>query len=422
MAGSVSIIVPTRDCGRSHQLGDGGGLGQVVPVFLRHVLAASRSRFSARRVEGALVIALPAGLEGVGRGRVGAVGRAARWSGSRGPSAASRRGVRIDQSSERKRSTKKSAVASRMKWSGSNQATKRSSASPSTRRKRRKACILCRSRRTAFAMPLEAEDQRIAGDLQQVALAVQQRARSACRAARSARGRGGRPPVGSGRPPRAAARSAGAASQPARRAKEASASPVVVQVDLVAAGRRRRRASRTRLAKAVEVGAGRARSDAARHQNRLSCCGRRDEPAAQVEPIGRGPSARWSAATRKGAARFSAGGEPGEVVEPQPLWRRAAMIWSTARAPRPGTRSSISRGARLTSTGKRSRCFSAQASLGSIVEVEHAAVAAGGDLVDARSRRSGSASRPGRAGARAAAAAASAAGRALGSGIGLKAE
>jgi Trp operon repressor len=47
-------------------------------------------------------------------------------------------------------------------------------------------------------------------------------------------------------------------------------------------------------------------------------------------------------------------------------WRRAERIAPTARVPSPGTRSSASRGARLTSTGNCSRNFRAQASLGSI--------------------------------------------------------
>lgn len=64
-------------------------------------------------------------------------------------------GVRIVQSSEVKRSTKNWAVSSTMKCSGSNQATKRSPTTRSfTSRKRRKTCILCRSRRTDLAIML----------------------------------------------------------------------------------------------------------------------------------------------------------------------------------------------------------------------------------------------------------------------------
>ena len=60
-----------------------------------------------------------------------------------------------------------------MKWSGSNQATKRSAPAWSTRRKRRKACILWRSRRTAFAIIATRCDERIAMHLQQLALAME---------------------------------------------------------------------------------------------------------------------------------------------------------------------------------------------------------------------------------------------------------
>ena len=48
--------------GRSDQAGDGGGLGQVAPVLLRH-LGPHQPRVEARRVEDALVIAAPARLE-----------------------------------------------------------------------------------------------------------------------------------------------------------------------------------------------------------------------------------------------------------------------------------------------------------------------------------------------------------------------
>ena len=58
--------LPNARRGGADQLGDGGGLGHVLPVFLRHV-AAGDGEVQPRRVEGALVVAAPAGLERIGR-------------------------------------------------------------------------------------------------------------------------------------------------------------------------------------------------------------------------------------------------------------------------------------------------------------------------------------------------------------------
>ena len=181
------------------------------------------------------------------------------------------------------------------------------------------------------------------------------------RAGRSAPGRGGRRRAGSGRPSGAAAgRRAGAASQrTARRRGPASAC-----VDQVTSSGGTPAATRRAdgVAEAVEIGAGgeddpaiirRARAARAGATRRLRRSSRSRPPGAVVggDQEGRGASGwRRGGRGRRGAAA---------------RWRRA-RIRSTALTPRPGTRSSISRGARLTSTGKRSRCFSAQASFGSM--------------------------------------------------------
>ena len=58
----------------------------------------------------------------------------------------------MDQRMEAKRRTRKPASASKMWCSGSNQDTKRGPSSVGISRNRTNACILCASRRTAFAM------------------------------------------------------------------------------------------------------------------------------------------------------------------------------------------------------------------------------------------------------------------------------
>ena len=64
------------------------------------------------------------------------------------------------------------------------------------------------------------------------------------------------------------------------------------------------------------------------------------------------------------------------------MCRRAAMILSTARAPRPGTRSSISRSARVDVDRKAVAVLQRPGELRVDVEIEHAVLAAGRDLVD----------------------------------------
>ena len=81
--------------------------------------------------------------------------------------------MRIVQSSERKRSTKNGAAASRMKCSGSNQATKRSRPSWSHAAEAHEGVHLVQVAPHGARHQIEPVHQRIAGDLEQIALAVE---------------------------------------------------------------------------------------------------------------------------------------------------------------------------------------------------------------------------------------------------------
>ena len=157
------------------------------------------------------------------------------------------------------------------------------------------------------------------------------------------------------------------------------------------------------------------------HQNRLSCSAGGAKPGAQVGAVGQPAGAPAGGGDERRALRHQRA-ERARSSQRSRRWRRAASMRldrSSCRGPAPAAAPRV--GARLTSTGKRSRCFSAQASLGSMSRSASRRSAAP-RLARPRSRRSASASRPGRAGARASAAGAPAAAPREASGIGEKAE
>ena len=94
---------------------------------------------------------------------------------------------------------------------------------------------------------------------------------------------------------------------------------------------------------------------------------------------------RWSAVTMKGRARRSDPASRATSSSRSVLCCRVSSMRSTVLAPMPGMRSSSSRAALFTSTGKRSRCRSAHASFGIDVEIEHAVVEIGDDLLRRKS-------------------------------------
>ena len=125
----------------------------------------------------------------------------------------------------------------------------------------------------------------------------------------------------------------------------------------------------------------------------------------QSRPVGE-RARRQSSAMMKGAQLGERPAEPLDIVQPQARHGGARRMRSTA-CPRPGTRSSISRRARLTSTGNVPGCAAPRRAWGRCRG--RACRRSRRDDLPPRSRRSASASRPDRAGARASAAAAAAA-------------
>ena len=268
--------------------------------------------------------------------------------------------------------------ASRMKCSGSNQATKRSAPSVLDAAEADEGVHLVQVAADRLRHALEAVDERVGRrSSSSCALAVRQAPDEARRAARSARDRGGRRRAGSGR---AAARGSderrrGVAADGARRA---TASPSVVQATS-SGGTPAATSCADGLAEAVEVGAG-----------------GEDDPRSceQRELLGRPNEARCGDRAGRGPGAVVGGDEEGQRARRALAVRRARSARRSVRVaarrgsagrraltPRPGTRSSSSRGARLTSTGNRSRWLQRPGELGVGVEVEHAAVAAVGDLV-----------------------------------------
>ncbi len=136
---------------RPDQGGDRGGLGHVAPVLLGH-LGPHGLEVGSGRVERALVIGLPAGLEPVALGELRPGRRAARRSGSRCPNAPSRRAS--GSTSACRGSGRRRTAPPPPGCGGRARTTRRSARRPpsSARRKRRKACILWRSRPIAFAI------------------------------------------------------------------------------------------------------------------------------------------------------------------------------------------------------------------------------------------------------------------------------
>ena len=209
-----------------------------------------------------------------------------------------------------------------------------------TRRKRRKACILCRSRRDRLAHALEAMDERIARDLEEVALAVQDAPDEAVEQGVALGVAVGDHHAGSGRRRRAA----GASGAPSRRTSSARTGRATRRSDQAtrSGGDPGRDEAAGGRAEAVEVGAGRRamrRAVRARrpipslrrggrprprpHQNRLNCSGRLDEPCAQIEPVESSAVGRWSAAIRKGRARLRPEVRRATSSSRRVVWRRA---------------------------------------------------------------------------------------------------
>jgi hypothetical protein len=188
----------------------------------------------------------------------------------------------------------------------------------SVRRKRRKACILCRSRRTALASRCSRWTSGSAGfDMSPARRAAA--ARSARRAARAARDRGGRLRAGRDRGGRgsgpAAPRRRRPVAEQRRRLRRRPCDPL---------GRDALRDQPAhRAAEAVLVGAlgegdppPRRSASGRRHQNRLSCSGGWHQPARRSSRSSvRG---RWSSGDEEGQRPLQARREPGDVGEPQP--------------------------------------------------------------------------------------------------------
>ena len=140
--------------GRScDQIRNERGLGQIAPVFFRH-LGAQRVLIDARRVEGRAIICEPPVLDGVFRLRC-VVRRNTRPETATRPSQCTdASGVRIDQRIEAKRSTKNGVTCAGCDARARTmRRSVRRASGVSTGRKRRNAVILWRSRRTAFCMP-----------------------------------------------------------------------------------------------------------------------------------------------------------------------------------------------------------------------------------------------------------------------------
>ena len=102
--------------------------------------------------------------------------------------------------------------------------------------------------------------------------------------------------------------------------------------------------------------------------------------AIERKRVGGATTGLASAAMTNGRARRTPQ-EPPEIAEPQRPVRRASRIRSTVRTPSPGTRSSSSRSAVFTSTGKPPRLRERPGQLRIDRQVEHAVRHAGGDLV-----------------------------------------
>ena len=282
------------------------------------------------------------------------------------------------QSRDRKRSTKNGAAASRMKCSGSNQATKRSGRRVLDAAEAQEGVHLVEVAPDRLRHRLEPVHERVARDLEELALAVQDapeervEERVALRVAVAdheadelgdgprQRRPGGR--LGRRRP----------AAEEVRRAARRSPRPP-------ASRRRARPATRRRTARAeaVEIGAvGRATIAAQRscEQAQLLAAARRAAGAGrpvECSPSGGGRPRRGRAARASGP-RSAAPTSSRRSVR----CRRAATILSTARAPRPGTRSSISRSARVHVDGKAVAVLQRPGELRVDLEVEHAVLAA----------------------------------------------
>ena len=158
------------------------------------------------------------------------------------------------------------------------------------------------------------------------------------------------------------------------------------------------------------------------HPNRLSCRGVSTSRWRKLRRVELAPR-MMIGSDQESAGALERGGETCPHRRSRKVvCRRAEMMRSTARAPSPGTRSSISRSARLTSTGNRCTVLQRPGELRVDRRDRACRPRRRPRSRRRRSHNSAAANRPDRAGSRAASAAASAAGSALESGIGLNAE